>query len=41
MSLSIDRETSTIPFFQLRPGTPAEPDAQLSMQVIRRNGTVS
>ena len=41
MSLSIDRETSTIAFFQPGSGTPAAPDAQLSMQVIRRNGTVS
>ena len=41
MSLSIDREASTIAFFQPGSGTPAAPDAQLSMQVIRRNGTVS
>ena len=42
MSLSLDREAShAAPFIQLRPESSAAPNAQLPMQVIRRNGTVS
>jgi ribonucleoside-diphosphate reductase alpha chain len=41
MSLSLDREAKAAPFHQLRTETPAAPEAQLPMQVIRRNGTVS
>ncbi|MBR1143275.1 ribonucleoside-diphosphate reductase subunit alpha [Bradyrhizobium sp. AUGA SZCCT0431] len=37
----ISLETKTAPLFQLRPETLAAPDAELPMQVIRRNGTVS
>jgi ribonucleoside-diphosphate reductase alpha chain len=41
MSLSLDREAKAAPFLQLRNETSAAPEAQLPMQVIRRNGTVS
>ncbi|MBR1237918.1 ribonucleoside-diphosphate reductase subunit alpha [Bradyrhizobium sp. AUGA SZCCT0182] len=37
----ISLEAKTAPLFQLRPETLAAPDAELPMQVIRRNGTVS
>ena len=37
----ISRETKTAPLFQLRPESIAAPEAELPMQVIRRNGTVS
>src|SRR6185369_108678 len=41
MSLSLDREANAVPFIHLRPESLAAPSAQLPMQVIRRNGTVS
>jgi ribonucleoside-diphosphate reductase alpha chain len=41
MSLSLDRETKTAPFIQLRPESLAVPEAAPPMQVIRRNGAVS
>src|SRR3954471_10154926 len=41
MSLSLDREASAAPFIHLRPESLAAPEAELPMQVIRRNGTVS
>ncbi|MBR1150789.1 ribonucleoside-diphosphate reductase subunit alpha [Bradyrhizobium sp. JYMT SZCCT0428] len=37
----ISLEAKTAPLFQLRPESLAAPDAELPMQVIRRNGTVS
>ena len=42
MSLTLNREAATTaPFIQLRPESSGASDAQLPMQVIRRNGTVS
>ncbi|UGY14385.1 ribonucleoside-diphosphate reductase subunit alpha [Bradyrhizobium septentrionale] len=42
MSLSLDRELAkATPVIQLRPDSHAAPEAELPMQVIRRNGTVS
>ena len=41
MSLSLDREVKPAPLILLRPESLAAPDAELPMQVIRRNGTVS
>jgi ribonucleoside-diphosphate reductase alpha chain len=41
MSLSLDRETKAAAFFQLRQEQLTAPEAELPMQVIRRNGTVS
>src|SRR5258708_6215896 len=42
MSLSLDREAAkATPFIQLRPESLGTHEAQLPMQVIRRNGTVS
>ena len=40
-SASISFEAKTAPLFQLRPESLAAADANLPMQVIRRNGTVS
>jgi len=40
-SLSIAKPPSLRPSFKLRTESPGTPDAQLPMQVIRRNGTVS
>ena len=37
----IAREAKIAPMFQLRPESLAAPEAELPMQVIRRNGTVS
>jgi ribonucleoside-diphosphate reductase alpha chain len=39
--ISLDRDAKAVPFFQLRPESLAAPEAELPMQVIRRNGTVS
>ena len=42
MSLTLDREAAQpAPFIQLRPQSSAASEAELPMQVIRRNGTVS
>ena len=42
MSLSLDRELAkAAPVIQLRPESLAAPEEGLTMQVIRRNGTVS
>ena len=39
--LSIAKLAKAAPFIQLRTESPAAPEAELPMQVIRRNGTVS
>jgi ribonucleoside-diphosphate reductase alpha chain len=41
MSLSLDRQAKPAPFIHLRPESPPASQAELPMQVIRRNGTVS
>src|SRR6476620_3770359 len=41
MSLSLDREANAVPLIHLRPESLAAPEAELPMQVIRRNGAVS
>ena len=41
MSLSLDRQAKPAPFIHLRPESLAASQAELPMQVIRRNGTVS
>jgi len=41
MSLSLDRQANAAPLIHLRPESLVTPQAELPMQVIRRNGTVS
>jgi ribonucleoside-diphosphate reductase alpha chain len=41
MSLSLDRQANATPLIHLRPESLVTPQAELPMQVIRRNGTVS
>src|SRR6478752_10536763 len=41
MSLSVEREAKPAPIIHLRPESLVTPQAELPMQVIRRNGTVS